>query len=158
MDEVKVYLSKPQVITAGRHKIKVTPPNLKWWMEGISIITGLYGRAMAIQKMQDFNALSIASIFRQPSIDVLNHLALTTNKRPLLPWKPRGAWFIDNMTPVELGVFVQGWLDVVNIAEIKDVFLKAGEKAGLKGILTKPTPDAGSPAPLKPSPMRPDGV
>ena len=162
MDEAKIILSRPQTITAGRHRIKITPPTLEWWIGGIALVTGIYSRVKALEKMGDYSVLTIANVLKMPTIDILDHLALTTNKRPLIPFRferlrlvraRRGEWFIQNMTPVELGIFIQEWLRVIDIEVIKDVFRQTGEKAGLKGVLAHKI--AGSPAPSTGSPDQP---
>jgi hypothetical protein len=171
MDETKGLLGRPEVITCGRHTIKITPPNLEWWLEAIVSLRSIQVRAETLQKSGDYGVSTLLNAFERPSLAILDLLARTTDKRPVPAYRivraekfpryrlqrvPAGEWIKQNMTPLEFGIFIKEWLRVIDIKGIKDVFLAAGEEAGLKA---KPiaVPSAASPAASSGSPTPPAG-
>lgn len=167
INEINAILAGPQVVIAGRHRIKITPPNLAWWIRAAMLLKSIAVRATALAA-GPITAQSFINALESPSLAMLDLLAETTDKWPSpsvrivradrfprfrLQRVPRGTWLQVNMTPQEFGIFITEWMRVVDIKGIKDVFLKAGEAAGIKMPATAET----SPAASRPSPTAPDG-
>jgi hypothetical protein len=112
MDETKALLGHDQTFEVGPHKVRIKIPTGEW----------LLGAVGYIDKLPNIMSGKVSL----DTIRVIRHIMAPVRipGRPFV-WQ-RVAWF-RKLNVIQQGVFLEKWLESLDIGTIKDVFRRVGQ-------------------------------
>ena len=112
MDEAKALMGQDQTFEVGPHKVRMVVPNGEWLLGAVGYI--------------DKIPALLSSKMTMDAIRIIRHVMAPVR----LPGRPfvwqRVQWF-RKLNVIQQGVFLEKWLEAIDVKVIKDVFRRVGQ-------------------------------